>query len=289
MKKPILFAVLMVILYSLIVVATSSFNIVVDEVNVTGSAGQTISSSFVVNNTGTDPLNIAFSGFALTSGNNDLVISSLADISNLAADQTATPSFNVVIPNQQPNGAYTGIVTGTSNASNTDTITINVIVTPTFSVSVNPSSIDLGNVALNTTQANIAFNITNTGNSDITGITFGFSDSNADLVANKSNFVLAFNSSENILFNMTVPADSSTGNVTLGSITIASAELNSNIISVTAEVGGGLIIEDLDIFLTTRIKRDSLGIRRSGSESDLGVTDGKNLDFDDEDAGPGSE
>jgi hypothetical protein len=139
---------------------------------------------------------------------------------------------------------------------------------------------DLGSASVNTTYTK-TFNITNTGNANITNVTFDFSESGFNLQSNETNFILDFNETETIQFNITIPSSSSTGNVTLGSVKLVSTELPSKtLFSVKANVGGGLEIEDLDVFLITR---------KSESGNDLDVPDGKKLNFDDEDVGPESE
>ncbi len=279
MKKFPIITILALFLFAISVSAVPNFSIVEDSVNLTGTVGQTKSSSFTVNNTGTTNLDINFTGYTLTKGSDQLSISDLSNITNLTNGATQSKTFSVVIPSQKPVGLYTGTLTATSNASNTDTITINVNVTPTYSVSTEPSEMNLGSATLNTTKTS-AFNITNIGNADIISISFGFSDSDFNLQANKTNFTLAFNKTEAIRFNITIPADFSTGNVTLGKVKLISNELNIDLFVIKANVGGGLIIEDLDVFLITR---------KSESGSDLDIDDGRKLNFDPENAGPGSE
>jgi len=291
MRKFLIIAIFTLILYSISVSAQASFNIIEDSANATGGAGGSASGSFTINNTGTEDLNIEFTSDSLTriGGVEQLTISSLNDklLDNGTPPQTVT--FSVEIPDaQQAPGLYTGTLTAT-NGSLFDTITINVNVTTTFSVSTNPSSImDIGSVTLNTTHIR-TFNITNTGNDDIADVTFDFSNSVFNLKTNKTNFVLEFNSTETIQFNITIPATSSTGNLTLGTVKIVSTNLKTLLFDVKANVGGGLIIEDLDVFLTTRIRRSSDGILRSESGSHLDVLDGKRLNFDPENVGPKSE
>jgi len=283
---------LTVLLYATGVYAVPDFYIVEDHVNGSSSAGQTLSGqTFSVNNNGTTNLDINFTGYTLTKGNDQLSISSLGNITNMDNGTTQTPTFSVVIPTQQKPGLYTGTLTATSNASTTDTVTINVNVTSTYSVSTTPASeINLGSISLNTTKTDLLFNITNTGNDNLTNVSFGFSESGFNLQANKTNFILAFNETETMKFNITVPKDSSTGNVTLGSVTLSSTELPSEtLFAVKAEVGGGLVIEDLDVFLTTRLKRGPDGILRSESGNDLDVYDGRKLNFGEENVGPESE
>ena len=280
MRGLVIISIFILLLYSINVSAEPGFNIVEDFVNVTTGASTTINPSFQVNNTGTTNLNMNFTGYTLTKGNDHLTISSLSNITNLENGSAQSKTFSVIIPAQQATGLYTGTLTATSNASNTDTVTINLNLTPTYSVSTNVSEIELGSVNLNTTHTR-DFNITNTGNANITNVTFDFSESGFNLQSNETNFILDFNETETIQFNITIPSSSSTGNVTLGSVKLVSTELPSKtLFSVKANVGGGLEIEDLDVFLVTR---------KSESGNDLDVPDGKKLNFDDEDVGPESE
>ncbi|MFH0867759.1 MAG: hypothetical protein V1831_00435 [Candidatus Woesearchaeota archaeon] len=281
MRKFLLISILALFLY--IVSVSAAIDIINTSVTLNGIVGQTSYSSFLVSNTGTGAVNINFTIPQLSYGTNKLTLNSFKNITNLAGNSTYIANFSVTIPSipsQKRAGLYTGTLNATSNLFDSDTITINVNVAPTYSVSTNPASeMNLGLASLNSTHTG-TFTITNTGNANIPGVSFGFSDSDFNLRANNTNFVLAFNTTETIKFNITIPADYSTGNVTLGSVNLVSTELNEALFNVKAEVGGGLIIEDLDVFLNTR---------KSKSGSDLDVYDGKKLNFDNEDAGPGSE
>tara|TARA_Y100000310_G_scaffold95150_1_gene93001 strand:+ start:8136 stop:9863 length:1728 start_codon:yes stop_codon:yes gene_type:complete len=280
MNKFPLITILTFLLVVIGVNADPSFSFADDFVNITSDAAQTASGSFTINNTGTTNLNINFTGYTLTLGSDKLNITSLSNITGMANGTTQSPSFSVVIPAQQTPGLYTGTLTATSNASTTDTITVNLNVTPTYSVSTTSASgMELGSTNLNQTHTK-TFNITNTGNANITNVSFDFSVDGFNLQSNYTNFVLEFDKTESIEFNITIPESASTGNVTLGSVQIGSTELDQSLFSVTAEVGGGLIIEDLDIFLTTR---------DSDNEADLDVVDNKKLNFNDQDIGPESE
>jgi len=279
MNKFPLLAVLAFFLYVISVNATPGFNIVEDFVNITQQADSTASGSFIVNNTGTTNLNINFTGYTLTKGSDKLSIISLSNITNMGNGTSQSKTFSVEIPKQQLPGLYTGTLTATSNASTTDTIAIRLNVTEKYDVSFVPSQIELGSVSVNSTHTK-TFNVTNTGNANLTNVTFDFSVSGFNLKSNKTNFVLAFNKTEPITFNITIPASTSTGNVTLGKVKIVSTELTKELVTLLANVGGGLTIEDLDVFLTTR---------KSESGNDLDATDGRKLNFGEENAGPGSE
>jgi len=290
MRKFLFITILTLFLYAVSVSAVPDFNIVEDSVNLSSEVSNTASSSFTVDNTGTTSLDINFTGFTLAKGSDQLSISSLSNITGMAAGTSQSPSFSVVIPTGQSLGVYTGILTATSNESNIDTITINVNVTPTFTVSTNPSSqINLGSASLNSTKTG-TFDITNTGTGDLTNVFFGFSESGFNFQTDSSNFTLSIDEIKIIQFNITIPTDFSTGNLTLGSVKLDSTELlGKTLFSVKAEISGGLIIDDLDVFLTTRIRRSSSGTLRSESWNDLNVPDGRKLNFGGGDAGPGSE
>jgi hypothetical protein len=274
-----LFATIFALFLSAISVdAASSFNILEDSVNLSGVDGA-LSSSFNVNNTGTTSLDIIFTLPTLTNDTHQLSLNSLANIAGLAADSIYIANFSLEVPSQQKAGFYSGLLTATSG-SLTDEVTINVDVTPSYAVTTSPAStMNLGGTSLNSTHEKV-FNVTNNGNEDLTNVSFDFSKTGFNLQTNNTNFVLAYNATATIEFNVTIPKDSSTGNVTVGSLTLSSTELSKTLFALTAEIGGGLIIEDLDVFLTTR---------DSKNEADLNVGDGKRLDFGEEDAGPGSE
>ena len=151
------------------------------------------------------------------------------------------------------------------------------------------SDVSLGTVALGGTAVGF-FTLTNDGNVSLTGVAFTFSNSAFTLSFNKTNFDINVSKNENINFTIAIPSLTSTGNVTLGSVNLVSTQLNqSSLFSIRADVVGGLIIEDLDVFLNTRIKYRSDGTLKSESGSDLEVTDGHKLDFGEEDVGPSSE
>jgi len=288
-KFPIL-AILTFFLYIVSVNAVPDFQFVEDFVNLSSLVSNTVTSSVTIDNTGTTPLDINFTGLTLTKGGDQLSISLLSNITSIAAGSSQSAGFSVVIPGGQNLGLYTGTLTATSNESNTDTVIINVNVTPTFSVSTSPSTeLNLGSASLNSTQTG-TFDITNTGTGDLTNIFFDFSESGFDLQTNKSNFTLSVGATELVGFNITIPSSSSTGNVTLGSVRLESTELkNTKLFDVKAEIGGGITIEDLDVFITTRPTRKSDGILRSDSGNDLDVSDGRKLNFGEENLGPESE
>ncbi|MBI2148701.1 hypothetical protein HYU23_03395, partial [Candidatus Woesearchaeota archaeon] len=148
-----------------------------------------------INNTGTTGLNINFTGLTLSKGNDKIFVSSLNNITNLANGSSQTQSFSIDIPKQQLNGLYTGTLTANSNASNSDTISFNINVTPTYDASVGFSEMDLGTARLNSTHAR-SFNITNKGNANLTNVSFAFSEDGTNLKSSKTNFVLQFNQTE---------------------------------------------------------------------------------------------
>jgi len=279
MNKSSLLGVLAFFLCIISVNAAPGFNIVEDFVNITQQADSTASGSFAVNNTGTTNLNINFTGYTLTKGTDQLSVISLSNISNMGNGTTQSKTFSVTIPKQQAPGLYTGTLTATSNASIIDTIAVRLNVTEKYDVSFAPSQIELGSVSLNTTHTR-TFNVTNTGNADLINVSFDFTASGFNLQSNKTNFVLPFNKTESIGFNITIPASTSTGSVTLGKVKMVSKELAAELVALLANVGGGLTIEDIDVFLITR---------NFESGNDLDAIDGRKLNFGEENAGPGSE
>jgi len=277
-------------LFLCVISVNAAIDIKNTSVTLKGTVGETKSSSFLVENTGLENLDINFTIPTLIYGTNQLTLNSFKNITNLPGSSVYIANFSVTIPAQKIAGFYTGILTAKSG-SISDIVNINVNVTPTYSVITNPASeMNLGSAGLNSTPSK-TFNITNTGNADITNAFFGFSKNGFDLQADKKNFTLAVGATETIKFNITIPADYSTGNVTLGTVKLISTELGLDmpLFSVKAEVSGGLIIEDLDVFLTTRIKRRPDGILTSETGNDLDVHDTKRLNFDDKEVGPGSE
>ncbi|MBL7055163.1 hypothetical protein ISS05_05390 [Candidatus Woesearchaeota archaeon] len=133
-----------------------------------------------------------------------------------------------------------------------------------------PSSIYLGESNRNNTITS-TFTIENTGNVSLTSI-IPYSSFNVEF--NATNLNLTVGEKAVIRFNVTIPKESSTGNVTLGNIYFRSVEYNSSNFPVTAVIKGGLIIEDLDVTLTRPDGR---------SETHTDVINGANLDFGDED------
>jgi len=283
MRKFLLLTILALFLCATGVYAAQNLKIIEDSLNMTGKTTQSpFSKTFIINNTGTENLNVTFTGFNLTNGTNYLAISSLGDITNLAPNDSNVITLSVIIPDQkQRPGLYTGnlIASHKLNSSVNDTLKVNVNVESTPSVSTNPAAISLGSASLNSTHTE-TFDITNTGNDDITNVSFAFSKSEFNLNSDNTSFTLYFNKTETIRFNITIPADYSTGNLTLGSVNIVSTELNQTLFSVTANIGGGLEIGDVDVFLATR---------KGESGSDLDAYDGRKLKFGDENAGPESE
>jgi hypothetical protein len=139
-----------------------------------------------------------------------------------------------------------------------------------------PSSIDLGEKSRNET-ATATFTITNTGNVTLTNVT---PISDIAVLFNATGFNLAVNESTTIRLNTTIPSNSPTGNITLGTVRFISNEYNSSASQLKVTVRGGLRIDDLDVRLI---------LRNGKSKTHTDVTDGAKLDFgDDYDIGPSS-
>jgi len=279
MRKFSIITILTLLLYAINVYADPSFEIDKESINLSSPVDETLISGFKITNTGTEDLAIDFSGFTLT-GPSTLTITELINIPNITSGSEEEVTFSIVILNDKEHGLYSGSIIATSG-SLSEKIDINIEVTSSLTVSTSVSEINLGNANLKSTKKG-TFEITNTGNAEITGITFEFSNLDSTFQTEKSDYNLAVDATETINFNITIPSDSSTGNITLGTLTLISEELSLSItlFDIKANVGGGLAIQDLDVSLVTR---------DSKSDSHVDVGNGIRLKFDDEDIGPGSE
>ena len=236
MRKIAIISFLVFLLTVISVSAAPGLNILEDHVNDTKSAGQTAGGTFTVNNTGTEVLDIVFTvddPLTRIGGTETLTISSLSDITSLASDKIESRTLSVEIPAQKPPGLYTGTLTATSG-SVSDTIEVNVDVTPTFTVTTVPASnLNMGTVSLNSTQKG-SFTIKNTGTGDLTSVFFDFSETKFSFHTDPSNFTIPIGEQSTINFNISISKDTSTGNVTLGSVKIRSTELNTTLFSLKA-------------------------------------------------------
>ena len=144
-----------------------------------------------------------------------------------------------------------------------------------------PSSIHLGEKTRNE-SATSTFTITNTGDVNLTNIvpaTTASSDFN--MTFNPTGFNLTINQSASIVLNLTIPANSATGNITIGNIYLTSnGTYTSSSFPLYATVKGGLEITDLDVVML---------LMNGKTRTNTDVVDGRELDFgDDYDVGPGS-
>jgi len=144
-----------------------------------------------------------------------------------------------------------------------------------------PSSIHLGEKSRNETTTS-TFTITNSGNTSLTNIVPVTNvEADINITFNPTGLNLTVNQSASIILNLTIPPDSSTGNITIGNIHFDSnGTYTSSSFPLYATVKGGLEIVDLDVVLL---------MMNGKTKTDTDVTGGSDLDFkDNHDVGPGS-
>lgn len=170
MGKAIFLAVFMAMLiasFASFALADSNLGITMSSTNVSASHNAAASGSFVLNNTNTTTTatnincSIAVAGQSWTY--------SCAPTSTLASNLTQTVSFSVNVPQYTAPGPYTGTITTTANysglaASATQTFTINVANSPSYSVSWSnfTSTLYQGQSRV------VTLTISNSGNLDLT-------------------------------------------------------------------------------------------------------------------------
>jgi hypothetical protein len=149
------------------------------------------------------------------------------------------------------------------------------------------SDIDFGSIGLGRSDSAV-FNLTNNGNVTLTGVSFGFSQQAFNFQTDKSGFSLGINQTEPVKFTVTVPEDFSTGNIKLGTVSMFSNQLNiASLFDVSANVGGGLVIEDLDVSIVTIIYE--AGRRKTEVATHTDVQEGQRLNFGDRKIKPRTE
>ena len=281
-----IFAAFMIIISCIailpVVLAVVDINILETSASASGNVGSTVSSSFTVENTGDESATVDFTEGTLTNGAHILTINSISSVVVSAASQNVV-SFSVPIPSKQKAGTYTGTITAQSG-TDSDTISISVVVNPTYSVST-ISSLYLGNIGLDNTYSSTVV-VNNTGNADLNSVQLAFSGT-LDFSVSPSSTSIPYNTSKSFTLQFTTPETASVGNKSFGTVKMTSTEKNQDLFSVSANLRGGLTIEDVDVFLTTYDRQsESRGSKR---RSDIGVTDGQTLSFEEYNAGPGSE
>lgn len=280
-KLSILFLVLLCIIS--IVSAGDSFYILEDSKNLSGERGDQVSDSFTVINNGTTSLTLSFTGLNLTNGSNVLNVSPIINES-LNVNQSKSINFDIDILSNQAFGVYTGILNA-SNGNVSDTLQLKVEVTPSFSLSASPISINFDNAKRNETRGG-TFTITNDGNGDLTGVTPSSTlDSKYNIdFKNLSAFDLNIRQSKTITFSVLIPENEPTTDHSVGTVGVNSNEFNdSSLVNLNIDIKGGLIVKDFDV---------RINYRNGGTDFDTNIQDGQSLQFKDDDQNdvrPGSE
>lgn len=168
--------IILPILLFCIILATSVFgaiDILNTSVSLSRNPGQTAIGSFVITNTGNATESVSFGNYALTHSNGlySININNINSIS-LAPNATQTVGFSVSIPVGQYFGTYSGNLL--AQGSNQDSVAVSLIVNAAENFVIAPVS---GNWVKGIDSAkNYDVVVNNTGNSDISLISFSISD-----------------------------------------------------------------------------------------------------------------
>jgi uncharacterized membrane protein len=168
MKKLLLSLIIFTVMLATAVTAQDAINIAESSIALTGNIQETLTGTFNLQNTGTTTISTSFSGLTLTSGSRTIVINPITSLSNIAPAAQQPVTFTLATGNSFA-GTYSGTITATvtTNTAVTDTLPISVTINPTPALaSTNPSiTVSKGGSKSST------FTLTNTGNTDLTGIT----------------------------------------------------------------------------------------------------------------------
>ncbi len=221
-------------------------NVTMNDVVISGVAGQTVTGVLSVQNVGNDEVTVGLSSTGLT-GNTTIGSSSVQftpQSTNLAVGQTKPIQVQVTIPSGIADGAYVGTLTGAFNGgADTSDITLNVV-PPVADFKFEDSSVSLSgswNESLNAT-----FTINNTGSADVM-VNLSETVSDLDLVFDQDSFLVQAGASRDVLVTLAA-SDSLDAETYTGTIRAEGAGITKTI-PVTVELESKLSIYDVDMII----------------------------------------
>ncbi len=198
--------------------------------------GQTIQGSFNITNNASTIQTISFSSTDMVYSVYHFNGTSINAIT-LNPGESRIINFNLVIPEKQFYGSYTGTITAT-NGSESKSLTLHINVNPQPAFSINNS------LSLTVPQGmsrTLQLRITNDGNTALTGVNVAFSNLTHGsytfngVSVNENNFVVNYNSYKDVIITVTVPANAVAG-VYSGTYTVTPAGLNGKTGSIQVTV-----------------------------------------------------
>ena len=151
----------------------AGFDISPDSETFTKDQGEKLSSSFLINNTGTTNISFVFpTEINLTSSEDQRTVSVTFSPSTVTIpfNETAPISFESSnLPSTMYAGSYTGSFDITDNESNTETYDITLTLNPKESFTLDRTAIDFGELFYNETGSD-SFTITNNGNVNLSNL-----------------------------------------------------------------------------------------------------------------------
>ncbi len=214
------FAIIMaVVCFAQAAEAAKALNIQETTVALTGNPGSTVQGSFVLQNIGTENLNVVFTSTVLSDGTISFNGPTIGAVTGLAPGNVETVNFDVVIPTNQYAGTYTATLNG-SDATVEDTAVLEVLVNEVPAITVDPTAITATITQDNSEDKTIT--ITNTGNSDLANVVISFSDlskgtdviDSSAIVLDENGFALDFGANNVVTATITVPASQVAGTYT---------------------------------------------------------------------------
>lgn len=276
MIKKLLISILMILSLALGVSAGDIIVTPTSSTTFTANVSDVISGNFTVQNTNTtDSLTVSLPStidFIGTTANQTGVsvtynVTSLYPVANLTNESI---KYDITVPANAKNEAYTGVLNMTAGAENYDTLTLTLNVNPAPAMTISNAAVTVAEDNSNTGS----FTITNTGNSDLsvtltptdlTGSTQNISSSNIALDPT-SPVSVAYGESKDINVTVTAPANSSSSTAYEGKIVAdyAGNQINSTLsvtvqpvnelIKITQSIAQAVIVKDSSQDATTSFK-----------------------------------